>query len=350
MDGKMILILTQELDVHADAVIRELDRRHVPVTRLHTADFPQAVTLTARCRERWSTTVRTDHRELRLEEVTSVWYRRPAQFKLSPALTTGERRFVLTESRMAFGGLFESMDCLWVDHPSRLTAANYKPYQLQLAAQCGLSIPRSLITNDPNAFQAFCRECDDRVIFKSLGVGAIDESGPDGLRPIFTSLIDPATIGDLAPRVRHAACLFQEYVDKRVELRVVVVGSQVFAVAMYSQATETGRIDYRLALNSNMRHELFELPPDVAEQCVAVVRRLGLFFGALDLIVTPHDEIVFLEVNAAGQWLWLEDEAGVAIKEALTDLLVAGAPAPRDERLQLSVNTVSNGRDADDGA
>ncbi len=43
---------------------------------------------------------------------------------------------------------------------------------------------------------------------------------------------------------------------------------------------------------------------------VEVVADLGLAFGAVDLIVTPAGDHVFLEVNGNGQWLWLEEEAG----------------------------------------
>ncbi len=42
-----VLILTQEIDPHSDAVIEELTRRKIPVWRVHTADFPLNATLTA---------------------------------------------------------------------------------------------------------------------------------------------------------------------------------------------------------------------------------------------------------------------------------------------------------------
>ena len=48
--------------------------------------------------------------------------------------------------------------------------------------------------------------------------------------------------------------------------------------------------------------------------------------GAFDFVITPDDEWIMLEVNPAGQWLWLEHEAGVPIAAALANLLADGAP------------------------
>jgi len=52
------------------------------------------------------------------------------------------------------------------------------------------------------------------------------------------------------------------------------------------------------------------------------VQELGLRYGAIDLIVTPQDEWVFLESNCNGQWLWLEKLVGLSISDALASLLV----------------------------
>jgi len=42
-----VLVLTQQLDFHADLVIAELNRRSIPVVRFDTADFPLRTTLIA---------------------------------------------------------------------------------------------------------------------------------------------------------------------------------------------------------------------------------------------------------------------------------------------------------------
>ena len=57
--------------------------------------------------------------------------------------------------------------------------------------------------------------------------------------------------------------------------------------------------------------------------CQTLVRFFGLQFSALDLIVTPAGEYIFLESNPCGQWGWIEKQTGLPLTEALVDILSA---------------------------
>jgi glutathione synthase/RimK-type ligase-like ATP-grasp enzyme len=66
-----------------------------------------------------------------------------------------------------------------------------------------------------------------------------------------------------------------------------------------------------------------ELPVETADRCRRLVGALGLTYGAIDLIVTTEGDYVLLEVNPAGQYLWLEEAAQLPITEAVCDFLCA---------------------------
>jgi glutathione synthase/RimK-type ligase-like ATP-grasp enzyme len=51
------------------------------------------------------------------------------------------------------------------------------------------------------------------------------------------------------------------------------------------------------------------------------MKTLGLSFGALDLILTPQGEYVFLEVNPSGQWVWIEDKLDLPISRSIAEWL-----------------------------
>ena len=53
------------------------------------------------------------------------------------------------------------------------------------------------------------------------------------------------------------------------------------------------------------------------------MRRLGIVYGAIDLRRTPDGRHVFLEVNPAGQWLFVEQATGQPIARALARALLA---------------------------
>ena len=119
--------------------------------------------------------------------------------------------------------------------------------------------------------------------------------------------------------------IFQAYVPKRVELRITVVGQQVFAAEIHSQHTHHTRHDWRRYDLDETPHFPHALPPDVAQRCLRLVQALGLCYGAIDMVLTPDDRYVFLEINPNGQYLWIEQLTGLPITDALCDLLMAGA-------------------------
>ena len=72
-----------------------------------------------------------------------------------------------------------------------------------------------------------------------------------------------------------------------------------------------------------------ELPAQLTRQLLALQKRLGLVYGAVDLRQTDAGEYYFLEVNPAGQWLFCEERAGLPITQAHAELLAQIADASR---------------------
>ena len=99
----------------------------------------------------------------------------------------------------------------------------------------------------------------------------------------------------------------------------------MLAAAIDSQATNRTRVDWRRYDLGHTPHRAIQLPPSIEGKLVALCRGLGLSYGAIDLIVTPEGEHVFLELNPAGQWHWIEQLTGLPISDAIADELVAGA-------------------------
>ncbi len=317
---KTVLVLTQQLDAHADLVIAELNRREIPVMRFDTADFPQRALLVARnARGSWSGTLVTQSRTLELEQIASILYRRPTPFELDPNLPAASQQFASAEARMAIGGLLRSTNCLWVNHPEKIVSADYKPWQLQVASECGLEVPASLITNSSAAALEFFERCQGQLIYKTLSGGLILSEGGEAVS-IYTSQVTLEDLRMEGERVHMTACLFQELVPKKVELRITIVGSRIFAAELSYRDPAAAALDWRTAYE-RVQYCVCDLPEGIASRCLTFVKRLGLSFAALDMIVTPEDRFVFLEANPTGQWAWIQNATGLPICETLVDLL-----------------------------
>lgn len=144
-----VLILAGEFDVSADQMVLALRQREVPVCRIDTMWFPVQLSIDAELRDgQWRGWLRAPGRDVELEGLRSVWYRSPATFQFPPELSGAERQHAFLEAKYGLGGVLSSLPVLWVNHPARAAAAS-KPVQLSTAACCGLTVPDTLITNEP---------------------------------------------------------------------------------------------------------------------------------------------------------------------------------------------------------
>jgi glutathione synthase/RimK-type ligase-like ATP-grasp enzyme len=60
----------------------------------------------------------------------------------------------------------------------------------------------------------------------------------------------------------------------------------------------------------------------VKADLLKIMRALGLVYGAIDMRLTPDGRYVFIEVNPAGQWLFIEERTGQKITDALAAKLM----------------------------
>ncbi|MGH8905626.1 MAG: ATP-grasp ribosomal peptide maturase [Egibacteraceae bacterium] len=313
-----VLVLTHQFDTEADLVIRELATRGVPVFRCDASEFPQRLTLSADLCAGWTGKLHTERREVALESIGAAYYRKPSRFRFVEGMSGTERRFAAAEARLGFGGVLASLPCRWVNHPHRVAAAEYKPLQLRVAAECGLRVPRTLITNDPAQARAFAASLPDRMVYKPVSNGPRGEHG----QPValYTTVVPSEDIGHAS--IARTAHLFQEWVPKRCEARVTVVAAGCFAVEIHAQHSPRAAVDWRADYACH-QYMVTEVPESVRPCVAGMMDRLGLVFGALDFVITPEGQWVFLEVNPNGQWGWLQFATGLPISAAIAEVLAA---------------------------
>ncbi|TCP54877.1 ATP-grasp ribosomal peptide maturase [Tamaricihabitans halophyticus] len=313
-----VLILAPDLDITADRVVAALTRRGTRVARMDTAWFPRQAKLSARLHSgRWKGELDTGTRTVNLEEVRSVWYRNPNAFDPPDGMSETERNWAMNEAKLGFGGVLASLPVLWVNHPSRAADAAYKPTQLITAASCGLTVPDTLITNQPDAVRQFADA--GATVSKALGAPAVREA--TGRSVAFTRLLDDEALADLAG-LEHTSHQIQRWVPKLFEARVTVVGRRHFATGIYATG-QRARVDWRADYRS-LGYSTIVPPTSVTTGIRRYLSATGLSYGAFDFVVRPDGSWVFLECNPGGQYGWLEDRTNVPITDALADLLSQG--------------------------
>lgn len=326
----LILVVTNRFDPTADHVLLELTARSEETVRFNTEEVPTKAGLALRLGTGGvEGHIEVDGRSVELEEISSVWYRRPAQPEPSEEITDpDDRRFAAEESEEALLGLWRALDCTWVSHPDALEAASYKPAQLLTAAKLGFAVPRTLITAKPQEARAFVEMIYGDVIIKPLRYGVLRETD-EYEDVVFANPVRTEDVRSGMEAVALCPCFLQEYIDKDVEIRVTVVGKEVFSAEIHSQEVAGAEHDWRRSSAADVPHLPHALPNTITDRCVGLVRQLGLNFGAIDLIRTPDGRYVFLEINPNGQWLWVETLTGLPITDSLVRLLTGEAEGLR---------------------
>lgn len=312
-----VLIITNEHDPHADAVVLELRKRDVPVFRFHPEDFPHASSISIEIRDgSIEGEITTTNRKVAFRDICAAWYRRPQSMftgSVSPTATQLDD-YIKVQTAVTMRTLYETLETLWVCHPHKLQRADIKALQLAEASKAGLKTPHTLISNRPAKAAAFVDRLGEvECAIKPLNTTGV--SNEQGYRlPLTTTLPKgyPLDSVALAPNI------FQPYIHKAAELRCVVIGKNIFTAQLDSQANENTRKDWR---GGECQHELFSLPEQVEASIHRLMDSFGINFASLDMIVTPDGEFVFLELNPNGQWLWLEHELGLPLVASMADLL-----------------------------
>ncbi len=186
--------------------------------------------------------------------------------------------------------MLASLDVLWANHPNRCADAIFKPYQWKVAAECGLLVADTVITNDEASALRFV-DRQDATITKALGPSGITEE--DKLKVAFTRRLTGDDVAELGC-VSVTSTTLQRFVPKAFEVRLTVIGNKWFPIAIRA-ATESAHTDWR-SDPSALTYEFVPVPDSVANGVSQYMKRMNLAYAGLDFVVTPNDE----------EWVMLE--------------------------------------------
>ena len=322
-----VLIITNDHDEHADAIIQELHKRNMPVFRLHPEDFPRDCNISIEIRDgRIEGEIHNTYHRVAFKDICAAWFRRSQNLLggSTSMTSTALDNYVKAQSSMTLNALYENLQTFWVCHPHKVRRADIKVLQLAAANKAGLKTPDTLISNDPLKVAAFINELGELecAIKPLIALGVKDERGYR--LPLTTTLPKNYPLDSVA----LSPTIYQPYIEKMAEIRCVVIGEKIFTARINSQDNEDTRRDWR---GGDCTYELFDLPEHVATAIHRLMGSLDINFASLDMILTPEGEYVFLEVNPNGQWLWLEEELGLPLVASMADLLMSNR-ASVDER------------------
>ena len=342
----MILVFSNKTDIHCNPVLKRLRDLGEPFLRINTeslmtdyefeflVDRDDGPVLVIRG---LGSGVTADSRL-----VKAVWDRRASspdslEGDGGPDALTGDLRRVALEECGEFARwireFFASTHSIGSVARDRL--AECKLLQMRVAwsivgrdADASVRIPPSVVSNRRAGYERLA-STSGRLAIKPISAdGVTAEDG--GEYPFLTRTIDADLLRDLPDETFSIApSIAQPYLEKAYESRITMVSGESFCCRIDAQhlSDDRGRIDWRAGYGAGLRHSVYGPPPGVLDFCRRYLGELGLEFGCFDFVVDPAGVHWFLECNPNGQWMWIEEETGLPIADAIARSLVRGGSA-----------------------
>ncbi len=327
MNTNKTLVITSCEDPHCDYVINKFNEQglHDCIIRLNTEDFLTNTELSF-SNKSFHVKLKDSQKEFTNEEIISVWFRRPKKINPANYNDKGIDVFVEQQANAVLRGLYFCLHdtALWVNSLPSMHRARIKLQQIFLAQELKFTVPATLVTNKPNEALAFF---DEHKLICNKSIDEPNFSIDGRLYPYLTKLIKTRSeIEKTFEAITNCPTLFQQYIDKAFDIRVIVLGREIFAFEIHSQNDELSKVDFRGKSPDKLEHKLHQLPKSISDKIFEFMKVQGLIYSAFDFVYSTDDKYYFIENNCNGQWLWLELLTEIKISDKIMSLLLTAQP------------------------
>lgn len=305
------LILSTTTDYSTDLICVELEKRGLEYLRLNRDHFTeyeinytlQDNALRVKMGDTWY--------ELSPQCVNSIYFRAPVFLRTTGKAYSLEEQLKRSQWSAFIRNLIVLDKALWINYPPSVYQAENKLYQLKIAKECGMSVPETYVGNTlPDNIIP-----EKTYIVKSLDTALFYDNGKEMFT--YSTMIRGQEL--LESEIKLAPIILQEYLEHKTDLRVTVVGNQIFPVAIMKHGKAIAG-DWRKNSKDDLDYTPVKLPQIVNKQIVELMKKLNLTFGGIDLALVD-DTYYFIEINPTGEWGWLASSVKIPIDKAIVNCL-----------------------------
>lgn len=238
-----------------------------------------------------------------------IWLRRPqrpftesldAHEEDVPFLDHMGRRYHISLCEYLWFESQQRGDIFWANGYYQATRAESKMVQLSAASRVGWRILPTVVSNDKSTVLDFV--AGGPAVRKSLVTYRWKEEGS-----IFHGATSTVAHHEVAAagNIHFYSEIYQRRCDKLYEVRVTFFGNEYFAFKILPPEGED-RIDLRSSHCSSDLVQPTSLTDKQYDLCRRLMRTLDLATATIEFMVDEEGREFFLEVNQAGQFLWVQ--------------------------------------------
>ena len=185
---------------------------------------------------------------------------------------------------------------------------------LDKAKEKGLKVPDFFIVSEKEDFQKIKNQKGTELITKTIS-GNPSFSTKSRKYIMYTKKVN--TINDTV----FFPSLFQEFIDKKYELRIFYLDGIFFSMAIFPKS-DKAMIDIRNEKEADNRNIPYKLPKDIEGKIIKLMKSLELESGSIDMLVTKEEQYYFLEVNPVGQFGYVSEPCNYNINEMIANHII----------------------------
>jgi len=199
-----LLIITSELDIHADVVIKELQKTRIEPIRLNSESFIQAGEYfyewqSSSAQSNSSLSFKDSSRDVK--EAGVIWWRKPNDYATFPEVTDAWAiKYCQQETESLIYSLYGLYpQAKWINDYYKIRLPSHRINQIPVARMLGIAIPPTLVTNSYEAIYEFLSRQGSCIIKPMRYSGFLHDGNQYGC---YTRPIDLDTIEELRESIR----------------------------------------------------------------------------------------------------------------------------------------------------
>jgi glutathione synthase/RimK-type ligase-like ATP-grasp enzyme len=307
-----VAILSNKDDLHALTVKKAFDAYEDI-----TCDIIETNSISSKSNLSWSNLDDLDFRGrianqdgeiVDVDNLDVIWWRRFNSNQLLPDYVTDPIHIDLINNdckTTVLGLLLNDFSGTWINEPLATNLAENKLVQLKAAQKAGFKVPRTLVSQEPKIIRHFCEMLEYKVVVKpvkgSLGV------------PLFTNMLSEEHLAS-DESLSLSPTIYQEFIPGEKHIRIHCFGDAIHAVLIESQ-----QLDWRQ--NLDIPFSIFDIDENTKFCIKEVLKILRLKMGVFDFKLTNKGDIIWLEVNPQGQFLFAEGLSGFDLTSAFVEFI-----------------------------
>ena len=325
MVSKMILIISEESDQSSNYVIDWLLKNKIDFYRINPEDYLNGLYIEMNDFS-ISVCVKFGDININLNDVSAYWYRRgiikpdfSIKKDINPNITEKLNEHLHHECKTIEQFIVHTLaDKHYLGDYFQRNAN--KLISLKIAQECGLKIPKTIVSNNKSDMLSFFEKNNSRCITKGVQ-DVMSFLIEDKSYFYCTNVVNKKDIEEMD--TSFFPSLLQENVNKRYELRIFYIAGEFYSMAIFSQQDEQTQVDFRNYNDKKPNRNVpYQLPVEIETKLDKFMKKMQLNTGSIDMIVTSDYQYVFLEINPVGQYDMVSVPCNYYLHERIANYLI----------------------------